>query len=106
MQFYCMKDRVKQKDFLIYWKPLIQNMGDYLTKHHPPYQHIEIHATYLYMENTLLKIDQKFVHEWENSLLLSNHTVVLTPNHTVLQGYINVICTYGNTKPTTAMYTV
>ena len=39
MQFYWMKDRVKQKHFFVYWKPGIQNMGDYFTKHHPPHHH-------------------------------------------------------------------
>ena len=28
IKFYWMKDRVKQKNFFIYWKPGIQNMGD------------------------------------------------------------------------------
>ena len=38
MPFYWMKDRVKQKDFFVYWKPGSQNMGDSFTKHHPPHQ--------------------------------------------------------------------
>ena len=63
MQFYWMNDRVKQKDFFVYWKPGIQNMGDYFTKNHPPHHHREICATYLYMENDLLKIDHKVVHK-------------------------------------------
>ena len=93
MQFYWMKDRVKQKDFFVYWKPGIQNMGDYFTKHHPPHHHREIHATYLYMANSLLKIDHKVVQEWANDALASNHTVVLTPDHTVVQVCSNVVFT-------------
>ena len=57
MQFFWMKDRVKQKDFFVYRKLGSQNMGDYSTKHHPPHHHREIHATYLYMSYALLKID-------------------------------------------------
>ena len=61
MHFYCMKDRVKQKYFLIYWKTGSQNMGDYFMKHHPPHHYREISVTYLYMENALLKINRKVV---------------------------------------------
>ena len=39
MRFYWMKDRVKQKDSLVYWKPGSQNMVDYFTKNHPPHHH-------------------------------------------------------------------
>ena len=74
-------------------------MGDYLMKNHPPYYHREIHDTYLYMANTLLKIYHKVVQVWENSILTPNYTVVLTPNHKVTQGRANVVCTYGYTKP-------
>ena len=64
MQFYWMKDRVKQKDFFVYWKPGSQNTGDYFTKHHQPHHHREICAKYLHMENDLLKIDYNIVHKW------------------------------------------
>ena len=40
MQFYWMKDRVKQKDSFVHWKPGSQNMGDYFTKHHPIIPHV------------------------------------------------------------------
>ena len=104
-----MKDRLKQKDFFIYWKPGNQNMGDYFTKHHPPYHHREIRATYLYMANALLKIDQKIVHKWANAVLTPIHTVAVTPvhtvaikkNRTVLQGCANVVHTYRNTNTKT-----
>ena len=39
MQFYWMKDRVKQKYFFVYWKPGSKNMGDLFTRHHPPHHH-------------------------------------------------------------------
>ena len=106
-----MKDRVKQKDFFVYWKPGSQNMRDYFTKHHPPHHQKEICATYLYMENALIKIDHNIVHKWANVVLTSIHTVAVTPvhtvaikqNRTVLQGFSNVVRTYGrkNTKTVT-----
>ena len=81
MQFYWMKYRVKQKDFFVYWKPVIQNMGDYFTQYHPPHHYREIHAMYLYMANALLKIDQIIVQKWSNAVLAPIHTVAVTPVH-------------------------
>ena len=111
MRFYWTKDRVKQKDFFVYWKPGNQNMGDYFTKYHPPHHHREIRATYLYMANALLKTDQIIVHKWANAVLTPIHKVAVTPvhtvtirqNRTVLRGCANVIRTYGhiNTKTVT-----
>ena len=80
-------------------------MGDYFTKHHPPHHHREICATYLYMENSLLKIDNKIVQKWANAALTSIHTVALTPihtvaitkNRTVMKGCANVVRTYVRT---------
>ena len=76
-------------------------MGDNSTKHHSPHLPREICDTYLYMTNALLKINHKFMQEWENSILAPNHTVVITPNHTVVQGFANVVRTYEHIKPTT-----
>ena len=100
---------VKQKDFFVYWKIESQNMGGYFTKHHPPHHHREICATYLYMENALLKIYQKIVHKWSNAVLMQIHTVVVTSvrtvairqNRTVLQGCANVVHTYRHTNTKT-----
>ena len=39
MWFYWVRDRCKQKHFLIYWAPGKYNMGDYHTKFHPPSYH-------------------------------------------------------------------
>ena len=47
MRYYWMKYRLKQKYLFVYWKPRIQNMEDYFTKHHPPHHRREICATYL-----------------------------------------------------------
>ena len=104
-----MKERVKQKDFFVYWKPGSQNMGDYFTKYHPPHHDREICATYLYMENALLKIDQKIVHKWANAVLTPIHTVAVTPvhtvaikqNRTVLQGCDNAVHTHRHTNTKT-----
>ena len=89
-------------------------MGDYFTKHPPPHHHREIRATYLYMENSLLKIVHKIVQKWANYVLTPIHTVAVTPvhkvairkNRTVLQGCSNVVRTYGHTNTKTVTYYV
>ena len=76
-------------------------MGGSFTKHHPPHHRREICATCLYMENFLLKIDQKIVQEWEKFVLTPIHTVAIIPNCTFLQGCADAIHTYGHTNTTT-----
>ena len=76
-------------------------MGGYFTKYHPPYHHKKMHATYLYMENALLKIYHKIVHEWANSMLTPIHTVAIAPNCTSVQGCANVTRMYGHTNTKT-----
>ena len=89
-------------------------MGDYFIKHQPPHHLREIRATYLYMSNALLKIDQKIVHKWANAVITPIHKVAVTPvhtvairqNRTVLQGCANVVRTYVRTYEHTNTKTV
>ena len=62
--------------FFLYWKPGSQNMGYCFTKYHPPHHHESIRATYLYMANTILKLNHTVMQGWSNSVLKINHTVV------------------------------
>ena len=39
MRFYWVKDRIKQGQFNVYWKPGQQNLADYYTKHFPASHH-------------------------------------------------------------------
>jgi hypothetical protein len=34
MRYHCLTDRVRQKQFDVYWRPGCENLGDYHTKHH------------------------------------------------------------------------
>jgi hypothetical protein len=47
MRFYWIRDRVKQGQFRVHWKPGDDNKADYHTKHHPPSHHIQERSTYL-----------------------------------------------------------
>ena len=39
MRSYWVRDRVKQNQFLIYWRPGANNVGEYVSKHHSPAHH-------------------------------------------------------------------
>lgn len=47
MRFYWLKDRVKQGQFTIYWKPGAANLADYYTKHFSPNHHTAVRPIYL-----------------------------------------------------------
>ena len=46
MRFFWIRDRVNQGQFLVYWGPGKDNLGDYYTKHFPPSHHIESRSTF------------------------------------------------------------
>jgi hypothetical protein len=50
MQFYWIKDRTSQKQFLVYWRPGSDNHGDYHTKHHSAAHHRQQRPTFLHTE--------------------------------------------------------
>ena len=51
MRFYWIRDKVKQGEFRVHWKPGPDNEADYHTKHHPPSHHIEKRSTYLHVDS-------------------------------------------------------
>ena len=48
MRFYWIRDRVRQGQFLIYWRPGETNRADYFTKHHPAKHHRRMRPVYLH----------------------------------------------------------
>ena len=48
MRFYWVRDRVRQGQFLIYWRRGALNKADYFTKHHPASHHRQIRSSYLH----------------------------------------------------------
>jgi hypothetical protein len=55
MRFYWICDRVKQNQFIIYWRPGTENLGDYFTKHHPASHHRLIRDSFLVPKPTSSK---------------------------------------------------
>lgn len=47
MRFYWIRDRTRQGQFRIHWKPGADNHADYFTKHHSPAHHRSIRNRYL-----------------------------------------------------------
>ena len=54
MRFYWIQDRTKQGQFVIYWRPGNQNLGDYHTKHHSPSHHRLMRPVYLHDTKSLV----------------------------------------------------
>jgi hypothetical protein len=48
MRFYWVRDRVRQKQFKIHWKPGSTNHADYFSKHHLAPHHRAVRSTFLY----------------------------------------------------------
>ena len=49
MQFYWVKDRVKRKQFLVYWRQGVKNDADYFTKRHPTSHHRRNRSRFLHI---------------------------------------------------------
>jgi hypothetical protein len=47
MRFYWLRDRVRQQQFHVHWKPGQSNLADYPTKHHSAKHHIAVRPTYV-----------------------------------------------------------
>jgi hypothetical protein len=52
MRYHWVRDRVKQKQFNVHWKPGKENRGDYFTKHHAPKHHQTKRPQYLHCPNS------------------------------------------------------
>ena len=50
MRFCWIRDRVKQGQFRIHWKPGKENLADYFTKHHAPSHHQAMQPIYPHVE--------------------------------------------------------
>jgi hypothetical protein len=53
MRFYWVRDRIKQGQFIVYWRRGAINLADYFTKHHPPAHHKIMRHKYLQAMKTM-----------------------------------------------------
>jgi hypothetical protein len=52
MRFYWIRDRIRQKQFNVFWRKGALNRADYMTKHHPAQHHRKIRSAYLHDPNS------------------------------------------------------
>jgi hypothetical protein len=53
MRYHWLTDRVRQKQFDVYWRPGRENLGDYHTKHHSAQHHKDMRGLILHQANIL-----------------------------------------------------
>jgi hypothetical protein len=53
MRYHWLTDRVRQKQFDVYWRSGRENLGDYHTKHHSAQHHKDMRGLILHQENSL-----------------------------------------------------
>jgi hypothetical protein len=53
MRYHWLTDRVRQKQFDVYWRPGRENRGDYHTKHHSAQHHKYMRGLILHQANSL-----------------------------------------------------
>jgi hypothetical protein len=53
MRYHWLTDRVRQKQFSVYWRPGCENLGDYHTKHHSAQHHKDMHGLILHKAKNL-----------------------------------------------------
>ena len=58
MRWHWLRDRVRQRQFRVFWRPGKQNLADYFTKHHPTWYHRKIRKKFLLHTHT----DHEFPH--------------------------------------------
>jgi hypothetical protein len=53
IRYHWLTDRVRQKQFDVYWRPGRENLGDYHTKHHSAKHHKDMPRFMLHQSNSL-----------------------------------------------------
>jgi hypothetical protein len=53
MKYHWLTDRVRQKQFDVYWRPGKDNLGDYHTNHHSAQHHKDMRQFILHQANIL-----------------------------------------------------
>ena len=77
MRFYWVRDRFNQNQFMIYWRPGANNVGDYVSKHHSPAHHQSMRPVFLWnsFAKIILVLTQKiayrdYIHVWSGGVII------------------------------------
>ena len=57
MRYFWTRDQQNNGVIEVHWYPGTENLGDYVTKHHPPAHHRRVRKFYIYTDKT-----PKFLH--------------------------------------------
>ena len=58
MRLYWLQDRVKNKEFKVYWSQGKNNLADYYTKHFSPTYHQQVRPTYILKGHNMSTTEQ------------------------------------------------
>ena len=83
MQFYCLCNCVRQKQFYVHWKRAAQNLADYVMKHHATKHHVQVRPKYV--SNAVQVRNQDTLHKIHVNISLRN----LKFRKLKLQVYVN-----------------
>jgi hypothetical protein len=61
MRYFWLRDRVRQRQFNLHWKPGRHNSADYFSKHHPPVHHKLMRPLYLQPISRRTSVTTSFV---------------------------------------------
>jgi hypothetical protein len=53
MRYHCLTNRVRKKQFYVYWRPGREHLGDYHMEHHSAQQHKDMRGFILHHANSL-----------------------------------------------------
>ena len=97
MRFYRTTDRIKQGQFVVYWKPGPTNLGDYDLNYHPPAHHIKMRTIYLH--------EQSKIHTFQGCIeVLSRYTTGNVHKAAKWDTIVGEGDTSGNQHGTTSIY--
>jgi hypothetical protein len=73
MRFYWVRDRVRDGQFIIYWKKGAENKADYFTKHFAPSHHRKHRSTYLHTDDEVQDDEVQVIQEQKIEKKQINH---------------------------------
>jgi hypothetical protein len=100
MIYHWLTDRVRQKQFDVYWRPGRENLGDYHTKHHSAQHHKYMRGLILHQANSLqvLRGCVKLLPLPQPQLRARMHGQIQAPIEPPNQGVCSRVCTMSQDR--------
>jgi len=78
MRFFWVRDRVQQKQFIIYWRKGSDNVADYFTKQHPTSHHRALRQRFLHVDLTSSPAEASYTVAGRSLLHKANHNMIIS----------------------------